>query len=249
MAVTAFVFFRVTSVGTKETPLQNESHIEQKVDEPSTQPSNLRQHHSPVDPSKTFRNETESEKSFQRNTNIKPTFEQKPSQLPVKTLEKNLENKLAPPTSKNEESSKDSAKTITPVIPVKDAKGAVHALYRAILWREPDIDGGNAATHYFSHIGWSTYIENAKNMITSPEFESEVAPKYDAISIINRIYSVFLSRCPSRDELAGHLMDIERNEPGQITTAVLQLAQQDHKEKVFKGGYHPQTCKRKNEAN
>lgn len=132
------------------------------------------------------------------------------------------------------------------VIPPKEAKGGVYALYRAVLWRDPDPDGGQNATNLFSSIGWSTYIENSRNMISSPEFEERIIPNHDTVSIINRIYSVFLGRCPKESELTTHFEHLENNEPGQITETVLKQVKPPDVQQIFRGGYNPSLCAKTN---
>ncbi len=132
------------------------------------------------------------------------------------------------------------------VISPKEAKGGVYALYRAVLWRDPDPDGGRNATNLFSSIGWSTYIENSRKMISSPEFEEKIVPNHETISIINRIYSVFLGRCPKETELATHFEHLVNKEPGQITETVLRKVNAHDIQQIFRGGYSPFLCPEKN---
>lgn len=148
-------------------------------------------------------------------------------------------------------SNRDSFKSTSApaqIIPLKDAKGGVYALYRAVLWRDPDRDGGLNAMNLFSTIGWSTYIENSRNMISSPEFEERILPNHDTASIVRRIYSVFLGRCPTEAELEMDFERFENREPGQITEAVLRQASSSDIKQIFAGGYSPNLCAKKEDA-
>ena len=124
--------------------------------------------------------------------------------------------------------------------------GGVYALYRAVLWRDPDPGGGQNATNLFSSIGWSTYIENSRNMISSPEFEEKIIPHHDTLSIISRIYSIFLGRCSTQEELSTHFESLENKEPGQITETVLKKTKPADVKQIFNGGYSPYACVRPN---
>lgn len=128
------------------------------------------------------------------------------------------------------------------VIEPKDAKGAVFALYQAILWREPDQAGGASAVDAFSRIGWKTYMENAKNMIASTEFFERIAPNHSAEAIINRMYAIFLNRCASAHEMQDHMGSLRDNETGNITDSILNKAIDENKQKIFEGGYKANSC-------
>lgn len=128
------------------------------------------------------------------------------------------------------------------VINPNDAKGAVHALYQAILWRKPDNAGGTAAAEAFSRIGWQTYLGNAKDMISSREFFERIAPIHSDESIINRMYAIFLNRCSSPHEMQDHIGHLRDNETGKVTTSILNKAIDENKQQIFEGGYKPESC-------
>ncbi len=129
------------------------------------------------------------------------------------------------------------------VVSPQDAKGAVDTLYQAILWRPPDGSGGASAVEAFSRIGWETYIGNAKEMITSKEFSEEIVPRHNTESIINRMYAIFLNRCSTLNEMKEHLAALTTNDPGRITDNILSKAIDANKQKIFEGGYRPESCK------
>ena len=85
-------------------------------------------------------------------------------------------------------------------------------------------------------------------MITSPEFEERIIPNHDTVSIINRIYSVFLGRCPTEGELSIHFEHLDKKEPGQIAETVLKQTNSANVKQIFRGGYHPELCLGSSEA-
>lgn len=154
--------------------------------------------------------------------------------------------KLAVQNSKNSATeysdSNGLSETSWQMIDPKNAKGAVHALYQAILWRDPDRSGGAAAVDALSRIGWKTYIGNAGDMIKSKEFLEQIAPNRSAQTVINRMYAIFLNRCANPHEMQDHLGNLRDEETEKITSSILNKAIEDNKQKIFEGGYNPESC-------
>jgi len=130
-----------------------------------------------------------------------------------------------------------------PVEPEK-AKGAVHALYQAVLWRAPDDQGGAEATQKMSEDGWEAYLRNARGMIRSPEFLQEVEPNHTPVQIINHMYGVYFGRCAFPKELESRLNVLRGEGAGGVIAGVIRDSRRRHADQIFKGGYSPTSCPR-----
>lgn len=124
----------------------------------------------------------------------------------------------------------------------EQARGAVVALYQAVLWRNPDKAGGASAARRFSNGRWVTYIRNAREMAMSQEFESKIWTNYTRKQIINRMYAVFMGRCASGIEMKVHLKLMDGGRGRRVIADILKDARELHFTQIFKGGYKPESC-------
>jgi hypothetical protein len=122
------------------------------------------------------------------------------------------------------------------------AKGAIHALYQAILWRAPDVNAEGESTTKFSEEGWGNYVAGARKLIRSQEFVGVVAPNHTPEQIINRIYAVYAGRCAFANEMSRSMRDYSSGNHGGLVATVIGSARRLHADQVFAGGFSPASC-------
>lgn len=126
--------------------------------------------------------------------------------------------------------------------PTDKAKNAVNALYQAVLWRQPDTGGGEAATTKFSEDGWREYMDNARSMVRSQEFLKEIEPNHSSAEIINHMYAVYMGRCSFPNEMNTHIRTLSSDGPGAIIASIISKARQNHTDQILAGGFSPSSC-------
>jgi hypothetical protein len=124
----------------------------------------------------------------------------------------------------------------------EQAVGGVSALYQAILWRNPDTQGGEKASDKFSFEGWSAYTKNAMYMVISREFRDKIESNHTPQEIINHMYSVFLGRCARAFEMNRHIEDLNRGGPPKIVVDIINKGREKNSDQILAGGFPASSC-------
>jgi hypothetical protein len=128
------------------------------------------------------------------------------------------------------------------VVSKEEARGATYALYQAIVWREPDAEGGKSAERQMIAVGWENYIRKAQDAITSHEFQNTIEPNHSVEEIINRIYAVYFGRCANRLEMSDQLSVLNREGAKRMIAGILNKARENNLKQIYSGGYNPNSC-------
>ncbi len=122
------------------------------------------------------------------------------------------------------------------------AKGAVHALYRAVLWRTPDEIGAAEAVSKFSEQGWEAYVRNARAMVQSDEFLREIEPNHSPQQIINHMYAVYMGRCAFASEMKRQMSLLSREGPRSVVASIINSARRTNADQILAGGFSVGSC-------
>ena len=132
------------------------------------------------------------------------------------------------------------------VTSIANATGAVNALYLGILWREPDEASLPSLMMRLRHNGWNGVVALARDMVGSAEFQRVTQPGHKPEEIINHMYAVFLGRCPSAFEMAGHVRATRRGY-SETALAILEKAHtstmSQAMSQIYSGGFNVNSCK------
>ena len=79
-------------------------------------------------------------------------------------------------------------------ISYQKAQSLTNVLYQAVLFRNPDQQGGSQTVNIIMQQGYQGFINSASSMPNSPEFIQNIYYRYSAYDIVGNFYRVFLGR-------------------------------------------------------
>lgn len=122
------------------------------------------------------------------------------------------------------------------------AKGAMTALYQAVLWRALSKSEEELATRRFADSGWGLYMDQARALVQSSEFLREIEPNHTPQKIINHMYAVYMGRCAFPNELDEHMQTLQRAGPRQVITGIISRARTNNADQIQSGGFPGGSC-------
>ena len=94
------------------------------------------------------------------------------------------------------------------------------ALYQAVLFRQPDTQGGTETINIVMQQGFYGYLNSATTMPDSPEFQQNIYYRYDAYNIVTNFYRALLGREPDQSA-QGYVQQVQSGNVGWVTRAIV----------------------------
>lgn len=124
----------------------------------------------------------------------------------------------------------------------EQARGAMTALYQAVLWRALGSTAAEMAEKNFAEAGWQLYLRKARAIVKSAEFLSEIEPHHTPQQIISRMNAVYRGRCPTAGEMEEFLNILARSGPSEVIATIIQRGRKYYSNEILSGGFNPNSC-------